>query len=170
MGRREMLLMLCMLATARVRGEDPCEILLLLRECRNRSFLPDMVFNIGRICNVGLKDAHNFRIQGHPIMLVETKVALHSNRAAKLTSPPYFIIAISPLNATKALDPIAPYALVSFMAITLPLVPPCGITTLKLHEAAGILVAVLTRDGEELGAACVRDTIKCLGVLIGFWS
>ncbi|CAJ1967593.1 unnamed protein product [Sphenostylis stenocarpa] len=103
--------------------------------------------------------------------LLATAAALRSNLAAEslpLTPPAYFAAAISALDATEALDPVALSALVSFMSIALPLVPPGGITAPKSHEAAEILVAVLTREGEELGAACVRATVKCLGVLIAF--
>ncbi|KAK8468212.1 hypothetical protein PHAVU_007G252200 [Phaseolus vulgaris] len=103
--------------------------------------------------------------------LLATAAALRSNLAAEslpLTPPAYFAAAISALDAVEALDPVALSALVSFMAIALPLVPPGGIAASKSQEASEILVAVLAREGEELGAACVRAMVKCLGVLIGF--
>ncbi|QCE05275.1 ribosomal RNA-processing protein 12 [Vigna unguiculata] len=103
--------------------------------------------------------------------LLATAAALRSNIAAEslpLTPPAYFAAAISALDAAEALDPVALSAVVSFMAIALPLVPPGGIAASKSHEASEILVAVLAREGEELGAACVRAMVKCLGVLIGF--
>ncbi|KAK7355184.1 hypothetical protein VNO80_14432 [Phaseolus coccineus] len=103
--------------------------------------------------------------------LLATAAALRSNISAEslpLTPPAYFAAAISALDAVEALDPVALSALVSFMAIALPLVPPGGIAASKSHEASEILVAVLAREGEELGAACVRAMVKCLGILIGF--
>ncbi|XP_014514666.1 RRP12-like protein isoform X1 [Vigna radiata var. radiata] len=103
--------------------------------------------------------------------LLATAAALRSNIATEslpLTPPAYFAAAISALDAAEALDPVALSALVSFMAIALPLVAPGGIAASKSHKASEILVAVLAREGEELGAACMRAMVKCLGVLIGF--
>ncbi|KAL3034112.1 hypothetical protein AAZX31_02G174400 [Glycine max] len=104
--------------------------------------------------------------------LLATAAALRSNLAVErlpLTPPAYFAAAISALDAAEAaLDPVALSALVSFMAIALPLVPPGGIAALKSHEAAAILIVALAREGEGVGVACVRAMVKCLGVLIGF--
>ncbi|XP_027365782.1 RRP12-like protein [Abrus precatorius] len=103
--------------------------------------------------------------------LIATAAALRSNLAAEslpLTPPAYFAAAISALDAAEALDPVALSALISFMVITLPLVPPGGIAAPKSREAAEIVVAVLAREGEGLGVSSVRALVKCLGVLIGF--
>ncbi|KAK7278926.1 hypothetical protein RJT34_23965 [Clitoria ternatea] len=106
--------------------------------------------------------------------LLATAAALRSNLAAEslpLTPPAYFAAAISALDddtAAKALDHVALSALVSLMAIALPLMPPRVIAAPKSRGAVEILVAVLAREGEGLGVSSVRAVIKCLGVLIGF--
>ena len=98
-----------------------------------------------------------------------TVVPLCSNLATErlpLMPPAYFAATISALDASKArLDPIALSSLVSFMAITLPLVPLDGIATPESREATEILVTVLAREGEGVGVVCVRSMMKCLGVL-----
>lgn len=102
--------------------------------------------------------------------LLATAAALRSNLAAEsfpLTPSAYFAAAISALDA-ETLDPTALSALVSFMAIDLPLVPPGGIAAAKSRKATEIIVALLAREGEELGVSSVRAAVKCLGVLIGF--
>ena len=109
--------------------------------------------------------------------LLATAAALRSNLAAEslpLTPPAYFAAAISALAdddaAAEALDPTALSALVSFMAISLPQVPPGGIAAPKARDAAAIFVGLLARegDGKGLGASTVRPAVKCLGVLVGF--
>ncbi|KAL1330444.1 hypothetical protein AAHE18_12G110300 [Arachis hypogaea] len=108
--------------------------------------------------------------------LVATAAALRSNLNAEslpLTPPAYFAAAISELVddlAAEALDPTALSALLSFMAIGLPLVPQGGIAAPKACDAAAILVALLDRegDGKGLGMSTIRAAVKCLGVLIGF--
>ncbi|KAL2327043.1 hypothetical protein Fmac_020470 [Flemingia macrophylla] len=103
--------------------------------------------------------------------LLATAAAMRSNLAAEslpLTPPAYFAAAISALDGAEALDPVALSALVSFMAIDLSLVPPGGIAAPKSRKAAEILVAALSKEGEDLGVASVRAMVKCLGVLIGF--
>ncbi|XP_015949709.1 uncharacterized protein LOC107474591 [Arachis duranensis] len=108
--------------------------------------------------------------------LVATAAALRSNLNAEslpLTLPAYFAAAISELAddlAAEALDPTALSALLSFMAIGLPLVPQGGIAAPKACDAAAILVALLDRegDGKGLGMSTIRAAVKCLGVLIGF--
>lgn len=52
---------------------------------------------------------------------------------------------------------MALFALVSFMAITLPLVQSNSIVASKSREAAEILVTVLVREGEGVGVASVRS-------------
>ncbi|KAK7392906.1 hypothetical protein VNO78_21356 [Psophocarpus tetragonolobus] len=103
--------------------------------------------------------------------LLATAAALRSNLAAEslpLTPPAYFAAAISALDTADALDPVALSAVVSFMSIALPLVPPAGIAAAQAGEAAEILVKALEREAEGLSVACARAMVKCLGVLIGF--
>ncbi|XP_061371507.1 uncharacterized protein LOC133314080 [Gastrolobium bilobum] len=109
----------------------------------------------------------------HHRHLLATAAALRSNLAAEslpLTPPAYFAAAISALEdaASEALDPVALSALVSFMVIDLPLVPPGGIAAAKSGEATEIFIALLAREGEGMGVSSVRAAVKCLGVLIGF--
>ncbi|CAJ1961129.1 unnamed protein product [Sphenostylis stenocarpa] len=77
------------------------------------------------------------------------------------SSPPSLLLTY----VTKALKPVTLFALVYFMIIVLSLV---SLITPKPHEVVGILVTMLTREEEALGAACVRVTMKCLMVLIEF--
>ncbi|KAG5095503.1 hypothetical protein JHK84_051091 [Glycine max] len=93
-----------------------------------------------------------------------TVVPLCSNLATErlpLMPPAYFAATISALDASKArLDPIALSSLVSFMAITLPLVPLDGIATPESREDTEILVTVLAREGEGVGVVCKKND-KC---------
>ncbi|KAK7267351.1 hypothetical protein RIF29_20020 [Crotalaria pallida] len=102
--------------------------------------------------------------------ILATAAALRSNlntESLPLTPSAYFAAAISALDI-DALDPTALSALVSFMAIDLPLVPPGDISAAKSRKATGVLVALLAREGEGLGVSSMRAAVKCLGILIGF--
>lgn len=106
--------------------------------------------------------------------LLATAAAMRSNLTAEslpLTPLAYFAAAISAIDAASAsesLDLTALSALLSFMAIDLPLVQPGGIAPAKASEAVEVLVKVAEREGEGLSVSSVRAAVKCLGVLVGF--
>lgn len=110
----------------------------------------------------------------HHRHLLATAAAMRANLAAEslpLTPTAYFAAAISALDSASAsdsLDPTALSALLSFMAIDLPLVSPGGIATVNASEAVDLLVKVSERETEGLAVSTVRAAVKCLGVLFGF--
>ncbi|KAK3405521.1 hypothetical protein EUGRSUZ_K01742 [Eucalyptus grandis] len=67
-----------------------------------------------------------------------------------------------------ALDSTEVAALMSFLVIVLPAVPPQGIAPARAREAAEVLAEVLAREEEKLAVFSVRSAVKCLGVLLGF--
>lgn len=103
--------------------------------------------------------------------LLAAAAALRANLSAEslpLTPPAYFAAAISTAASSEELDPVSLSSLASFMSIALPLVPPGAIAAVKAHEAAGVMVALLAREGEGLGVSTLKAAVKCVGVLIGF--
>ncbi|XP_028766675.1 RRP12-like protein isoform X1 [Neltuma alba] len=106
--------------------------------------------------------------------LLATAAAMHSNLTAEslpLTPPAYFAAIISALDtasSSESLDPTAVSALLSFLAIDLPLVQPGGIAPARASDAVEVLVKVAEREGEGLGVSSVRAAVKCFGVLMGF--
>ncbi|XP_024027240.1 RRP12-like protein isoform X3 [Morus notabilis] len=107
--------------------------------------------------------------------LLGTAAAMRSLLAAEslpLTPPAYFAAVISAVDeaasSPQPLDLTAVAALLSFLAIVLPLAPPRGIDAAKASEAVKVLVRLLEREKEGLAVATVRAGVKCLGVLVGF--
>lgn len=104
--------------------------------------------------------------------LLASAVAMRSileSESLPLTPAAYFAAAISAVDnasASETLDPTALSALLSFLAITLPLVPPGGISAPNASEAAGVLVVLLGM--KSLTVSTVRAAVKCLGILLGF--
>ncbi|KAF7819035.1 RRP12-like protein [Senna tora] len=88
--------------------------------------------------------------------LLATAAAMRSNITAEslpLTPPAYFAAAITSLDsasASESLDPTALSALLSFMAIVLPLVPPGGIAPAKAGEAVEVMFKVRRCAQESL--------------------
>lgn len=70
-------------------------------------------------------------------------------------------------SASQTLEPTATAALLSFLAMVLPLVPPGSVSSAKAGEAVTMLMGLLKRE-EELSMPAVRALVKCLGVLVGF--
>ncbi|KAL3715816.1 hypothetical protein ACJRO7_007551 [Eucalyptus globulus] len=88
-----------------------------------------------------------------------------------LTPASYFGAAMSAVETTsslQALDSTEVAALMSFLVIVLPAVPPRGIAPARAREAAEVLAEVLAREEEKLAVSSVRSAVKCLGVLLGF--
>ncbi|XP_039160805.1 RRP12-like protein isoform X1 [Eucalyptus grandis] len=86
-----------------------------------------------------------------------------------LTPASYFGAAMSAVETTsslQALDSTEVAALMSFLVIVLPAVPPQGIAPARAREAAEVLAEV--REEEKLAVSSVRSAVKCLGVLLGF--
>lgn len=107
--------------------------------------------------------------------LIATAVAMRSILAAEslpLTPPAYFAATIAAVedasSSSQAVDPTAVAALLSFLAIVLPLVPPQGIAAPKASEAVRVLVSLLSREHEGLAVSTARAAVKCLGALVGF--
>ncbi|XP_054815831.1 uncharacterized protein LOC129315791 isoform X2 [Prosopis cineraria] len=104
--------------------------------------------------------------------LLATAAAMRSNLTAEslpLTPPAYFAATISALDtasSSDSLDPTALSALLSFLAIDLPLVQPGGIAPARASDAVEVLVKVAEREGEGLAVSSVRAAVKCLGVLV----
>ena len=99
---------------------------------------------------------------------VAMRSILHSE-SLPLTPAAYFAAAISAIDnasASDTLDPTALSALLSFLAIALPLVPPGGISAPNASEAAGVLGGLLGM--KNLTVSTVRAAVKCLGILLGF--
>ncbi|KAL0555029.1 hypothetical protein IC582_008960 [Cucumis melo] len=99
---------------------------------------------------------------------VAMRSILHSE-SLPLTPAAYFAAAISAIDnasASDTLDPTVLSALLSFLAITLPLVPHGGISAPNASEAAGVLVVLLGM--KNLTVSTVRAAVKCLGILLGF--
>ncbi|XP_023521029.1 RRP12-like protein [Cucurbita pepo subsp. pepo] len=104
--------------------------------------------------------------------LLASAVAMRSileSESLPLTPAGYFAAAISAIDnasVSDALDLTALSALLSFLAITLPLVPPTGISASNASEAVGVLVVLLGK--KSLTVSTVRAAVKCLGILLGF--
>ncbi|KAM1306574.1 hypothetical protein ACFX2H_008940 [Malus domestica] len=107
--------------------------------------------------------------------LLATAAAMRAILAAEslpLTPPAYFAATISSIDdmsssASQTLEPTATAALLSFLAMVLPLVPPGSVSSAKAGEAVSMLMGLLKRE-EELSMPAVRALVKCLGVLVGF--
>lgn len=102
--------------------------------------------------------------------LIATAVAMRSNLTTEslpLTPPAYFAAIISALDSSASLDSSALSALLSFLAIDLPLVEVGGISAARAGDAVEVLVNVAQR-GEGLSVATVRASVKCFGVLMAF--
>ncbi|XP_057982084.1 uncharacterized protein LOC131167333 isoform X2 [Malania oleifera] len=105
--------------------------------------------------------------------LCATAAAMRSilqSESLPLTPPAYFAASISAVSETTALDSTSAAALLSFLSITLPLVPLHSIPPAKAADAISVLVNVVRRpgDGEAASASTARAAVKCLGVLVGF--
>ncbi|KAE8098771.1 hypothetical protein FH972_016809 [Carpinus fangiana] len=105
--------------------------------------------------------------------LVATAAAMRSILASEslpLTPSAYFAAAIdsASFSDSQTLDATAVAALLSFLSIVVPLVPPQGIAAPKASEAVGVLVGLVGKEREGLAVASVRAAVKCLGVLLGF--
>ncbi|KAB2631281.1 RRP12-like protein [Pyrus ussuriensis x Pyrus communis] len=108
--------------------------------------------------------------------LLATAAAMRAILAAEslpLTPPAYFAATISSIDemsssASQTLEPTATAALLSFLAMVLPLVPPGSVSSAKAGEAVSMLMGLLKRE-EELSMPAVRALVKCLGVLVGFY-
>ncbi|KAK4281892.1 hypothetical protein QN277_013336 [Acacia crassicarpa] len=110
----------------------------------------------------------------HHRHLLATAAAMRSNLTAEslpLTPPAYFAAIVSALDtasSSESLDPTAMSALLSFLAIDLPLVQPGGIAPARASDAVEVLVKVAEREGKGLVVSSVRAAVKCFGVLMGF--
>jgi ribosomal RNA-processing protein 12 len=105
--------------------------------------------------------------------LVATAAAMRSILASEslpLTPSAYFAAAIdsASFSDSQTLDATAVAALLSFLSIVVPLVPPQGIAAPKASEAVGVLVGLAGKEREGHAVASVRAAVKCLGVLLGF--
>ncbi|KAG6694233.1 hypothetical protein I3842_09G038600 [Carya illinoinensis] len=104
--------------------------------------------------------------------LIATAVAMRSILASEslpMIPSAYFAAAIDSASSnSRTLDPTAIAALLSFLSMVVPLVPPKGIAAPKASEAVGVLVGLVGKEREELAMASVRAVVKCLGVLLGF--
>jgi ribosomal RNA-processing protein 12 len=105
--------------------------------------------------------------------LVATAAAMRSILASEslpLTPSAYFAAAIdsASFSDSQTLDATAVAALLSFLSIVVPLVPPQGIAAPKASEAVGVLVGLVGKERQGLAVASVRAAVKCLGVLLGF--
>ncbi|XP_052175051.1 uncharacterized protein LOC127789963 isoform X3 [Diospyros lotus] len=80
----------------------------------------------------------------------------------------YFAAAINAIEASQPLDTDAVSALLSFLAIVLPLVPEKSILPSKAADAMGILVGLEDRGVEATATA--RAVVNCLGSLLGFYD
>nr|XP_015898209.2 RRP12-like protein isoform X1 [Ziziphus jujuba var. spinosa] len=107
--------------------------------------------------------------------LIATAMAMRSiltTESLPLTPAAYFAATITAVenasSASQTLDSTAVAALLSFLAIVLPLVPPQGIAATKAIEAMQVLVSLQAREKEGLAMFTVRAAVKCLGTLVGF--
>ncbi|KAL5539474.1 hypothetical protein UlMin_042962 [Ulmus minor] len=107
--------------------------------------------------------------------LLATAAAMRSilsSESLPLTPPAYFAAVISAIDEassnSQTLEVAAVAALLSFLAIVLPAVPPEGIVAEKASEAVEVLVLLAGREKEGLAVSTVRALVKCLGVLVGF--
>ncbi|XP_030526006.2 RRP12-like protein [Rhodamnia argentea] len=88
-----------------------------------------------------------------------------------LTPFSYFGAAMSAVETTSSLETLDSTeiaALMSFLTIVLPAVPPQGVAPAKAREAVEVLAEVLAREEEKLAVSSVRSAVKCLGILLGF--
>ncbi|ESQ54996.1 hypothetical protein EUTSA_v10024271mg [Eutrema salsugineum] len=103
--------------------------------------------------------------------LVATAAAMRSILTAESLppSPPaFFAAAISSLDSSTA-DPMAVSALLTFLSLVVPLVPPGEISATMAREAVIVLVNRIDGEGDKLGVASLRAGVKCIGtLLIGF--
>ncbi|KAF8049007.1 hypothetical protein N665_2330s0006 [Sinapis alba] len=103
--------------------------------------------------------------------LVATAAAMRSiltSESLPPSPPAYFAAAISSLDSSTA-DPMAVSALLTFLSIVVPLVPPGGISATMAREAVSVLVKPIDGEGEKLGVASLRAGVKCIGtLLVGF--
>ncbi|KAL3715793.1 hypothetical protein ACJRO7_007528 [Eucalyptus globulus] len=98
-------------------------------------------------------------------------LAILDAESLPLTPASYFGAAMSAVETTsslQALDSTEVAALMSFLVIVLPAVPPQGIAPARAREAAEVLAEVLQREEEKLAVSSVRSAVKCLGLLLGF--
>ncbi|KAL6145229.1 hypothetical protein ACLB2K_055917 [Fragaria x ananassa] len=103
--------------------------------------------------------------------LLATAAAMRSILAAEslpLTPPSYFAATISAIDDMSSPDPTAVAALLSFLSLVLPLVPPRSISSPKAGQALAMLVELLEREAERLTMTGVKAVVKCLGALVGF--
>ncbi|KAL3715813.1 hypothetical protein ACJRO7_007548 [Eucalyptus globulus] len=103
----------------------------------------------------------------HLLATAATMSAILNVESLPLTPASYFGAAMSAVETTsslQALDSTEVAALMSFLVIVLPAVPPQGIAPAREREAA----EVLAREEEKLAVSSVRSAVKCLGVLLGF--
>ncbi|XP_062003932.1 uncharacterized protein LOC133721362 [Rosa rugosa] len=105
--------------------------------------------------------------------LLATAAAMRSILAAEslpLTPPSYFAATISAIDdmSSETTDPTAVAALLSFLSLVLPLVPPRSISSAKAGQALSMLVELLEREEGRLTMTGVKAVVKCLGALVGF--
>ncbi|KAI3415184.1 NUC173 domain-containing protein [Psidium guajava] len=97
--------------------------------------------------------------------------AILDGESLPLTPSSYFGAAMSAVETTSSLqtlDSTEIVALMSFLTIVLPAVPPQGVAPAKAREAVEVLAEVLAREEEKLAVSSVRSAVKCLGILLGF--
>lgn len=110
----------------------------------------------------------------HLIATAAATRAMLSAESLPLTPSSYFAAAMvnleSASSSTKTLSSTEIAALMSFLVILIPAVPPRGIAAPKAREAVEVLARlVVKQDGEDtLGVSTVRSAVKCVGVLLGF--
>ncbi|KAK4799076.1 hypothetical protein SAY86_024441 [Trapa natans] len=109
--------------------------------------------------------------------LIATAAATRSILSAEslpLIPSSYFAAAMANLerasSSPKTLSSTEIAALMSFLVIIIPAIPPRGIALPKAREAVEVLVKLVIRQGGEdsLGVSTVRSAVKCLGILLGF--
>uniref|UniRef100_A0A1J3H3Y0 RRP12-like protein n=1 Tax=Noccaea caerulescens TaxID=107243 RepID=A0A1J3H3Y0_NOCCA len=103
--------------------------------------------------------------------LVATAAAMRSiltSESLPPSPPAFFAAAISSVDSSTA-DPMAISALLTFLSLVIPLVPPEGISATMAREAVAVLVKPIEEEGDKLGVASLRAGVKCIGtLLIGF--
>lgn len=103
--------------------------------------------------------------------LVATAAAMRSiltSESLPPSPPAFFAAAISSVDSSTA-DPMAVSALLTFLSLVVPLVPPGGISATMAREAVAVLVKPIDEEGDEIGVASLRAGVKCIGtLLIGF--
>ncbi|CAA7037459.1 unnamed protein product [Microthlaspi erraticum] len=103
--------------------------------------------------------------------LVATAAAMRSiltSESLPPSPPAFFAAAISSVESSTA-DPTAISALLTFLSLVIPLVPPGGISATMAGEAVAVLVKPIEEEGDKLGVASLRAGVKCIGtLLVGF--